>query len=245
MRLALISDIHGNLVALEAVLAEIAQQNIEHMLCLGDVAAFGPQPLQVLARLQALGCPVVMGNTDAGLLNPLLLQPATEPTSRDQDIQRWGAQQLSESDKSYIRTFQATISYPLADGKTLLAYHGSPRSFRERLLPTTSEEDLEQAFAGCRADIMVGGHTHMQMFRRYKDMLIVNTGSVGLAMDRVSPIEEVHNPAWGEYAVLTVEGNALNVELRRTPFDVHALHRAIESSGIPHAEWLANEWQTT
>jgi putative phosphoesterase len=245
MHLALISDIHGNLIALETVLAEIAQQNIEHILCLGDVAAFGPQPLQVLARLQTLACPVVMGNTDASLLNPLLLQPAAEPTDRNQDIARWCAQQLTETDKNYIGTFQATISYPLAHGKTLLAYHGSPRSFRERLLPTTSEEDLEQAFAGCEADIMVGGHTHIQMFRRHKDILILNVGSVGMAMDRVSPIEEVHNPAWAEYAVLTVEGNALNVELRRTPFDVHALHQAIYSSGIPHAQWLANEWQTT
>lgn len=245
MHLALISDIHGNLIALEAVLAEIAQQNIEHILCLGDVAAFGPQPLQVLARLQTLGCPVVMGNTDTQLLNPLPLQPATEPTDHMQDINRWCAQQLTEAEKGYISTFQATISYPLARGKTLLAYHGSPRSFRERLLPTTSEEDLEQAFAGWSADIMVGGHTHMQMFRRYKDILILNAGSVGLAMDRVSPIEEVRNPAWAEYAVLTVEGKALNVELRRTPFDVHALRRAIYSSGVPHAEWLANEWQAT
>lgn len=245
MRLALISDIHGNLIALEAVLAEITQQNIDHILCLGDVAAFGPQPLQVLARLRTLGCPVVMGNTDAALLNPQLLQPAAEPTSRDQDIQRWNAQQLTEASKIYISSFQATINYPLAHGKTLLAYHGSPRSFRERLWPTTSEEDLEQAFAGCEADIMAGGHTHMQMFRRYKNILILNVGSVGIAMDRVSPIAEVRNPAWAEYAVLTVEGNALNVELRRTPFDVSALQQAIYSSGIPHAQWLANEWQAT
>jgi predicted phosphodiesterase len=248
MRLALISDIHGNLVALEAVLAEIAQQNIahdsQHILCLGDVAAFGPQPLQVLARLQGIGCPVVMGNTDAGLLNPLLQQPATEPTDRVQDIQRWCAQQLTEADKAYISSFQPTISYPLTDGKTLLAYHGSPRSFRERLLPTTTEEDLEQAFAGHSAYVMVGGHTHMQMFRRHKDMLVLNPGSVGVAMDRVSPLAEVHNPAWAEYAILTIEGNALNVELRRTPFDMHALHQAIYSSGIPHAEWLASEWTT-
>jgi hypothetical protein len=82
----------------------------------------------------------------------------------------------------------------------------------------------------------------MQMFRRHKDMLVLNPGSVGVAMDRVSPLEEVHNPAWAEYAILTIEGDALNVELRRTPFDVHALHQAIYDSCIPHAEWLANEW---
>ena len=246
MRLALISDIHGNLVALEAVLAEIAQQNIahdsQHILCLGDVAAFGPQPLQVLARLQAIGCPVVMGNTDAALLNPLLQQPATEPTDRVQDIQRWCAQQLTEADKAYISSFQPTISYPLGDGKMLLAYHGSPRSFRERLLPTTSADDLEQTFAGHSAYIMVGGHTHMQMFRRHKDALVLNPGSVGFGMDHIPPHAEVRHPAWAEYAILNVEGDALSVELRRTPFNTTPLLQAIQSSGIPHAEWLANTW---
>ena len=246
MRLALISDIHGNLIALEAVLAEIAQQNIahdsQHILCLGDVAAFGPQPLQVLARLQSIGCPVVMGNTDAELLNPSLLQPANEPGNRWEDIGRWCAQQLTEVDKAYISSFQPTISYPFLDGKTLLAYHGSPRSFSELLRPTTSEEDLEQAFAGYNAHIMVGGHTHMQMFRRHKDMLILNPGSVGFGMDRVPPLAEMHHPAWAEYAILCIKDNTLSVELHRTPFDTNLLLKAIQSSGTPHAKWLVNTW---
>ena len=243
MRLALISDIHGNLIALEAVLAEIAQQQIEQIMCLGDVAAGGPQTLQVLARLQALGCPVVMGNTDAHLLNSTLEKPAASAVDPRKEIACWCAQQLGGADRNYISTFQATISYPLAQGKTLLAYHGSPRSFREPLLPTTPEEVLEQALGGYNADIMVGGHTHMQMFRRYRENLLLNTGSVGMAIDRFSPGEEIHNSPWAEYIVLTVAGAGFNVELRRTPFDTRALRSAIYSSGMPHAEWLANEWQ--
>ena len=246
MRLALISDIHGNLVALEAILAEIAQQDIaldsQHILCLGDVAAFGPQPLQVLARLQAIGCPVVMGNTDAELLNPSLLQSDDEPGDHWQEMGRWCAQQLTEADKAYISSFQPTISYPLPNGQMLLAYHGSPHSFRERLLPTTTEADLEQAFASYSAHIMVGGHTHIQMFRRHKDMLILNPGSVGFGMDRVPPLAEMHHPAWAEYAILCIKDNTLSVELHRTPFDTNLLLKAIQSSGTPHAKWLVNTW---
>jgi predicted phosphodiesterase len=70
MRMALISDIHGNLVALEAVMNDLERQGAERMVCLGDVAASGPQPRGVLQRLQALDCPVVMGNADAWLLEP-------------------------------------------------------------------------------------------------------------------------------------------------------------------------------
>ncbi|NIW96181.1 MAG: hypothetical protein GWN20_25895, partial [Phycisphaerae bacterium] len=70
MRLAIISDIHGNLIALEAVLAVLAQEEIDQMVCLGDVAATGPQPHETIARLRELNCPVVMGNTDDWLLNP-------------------------------------------------------------------------------------------------------------------------------------------------------------------------------
>lgn len=82
------------------------------------------------------------------------------------------------------------------------------------------------------------------MFRRYKDMLVLNPGSVGLAMNRVfpSPSSEARNPPWAEYAILTIEGNALNVELRRTPFGISAFLQTMSNSDIPHVELLANLW---
>ena len=243
MRLAVISDIHGNLVALEAVLTAIAAKDIGIIICLGDVAATGPQPQQVIERLRAIGCPVVMGNTDAWLLEPKLEETTDPFTQRIQDIDLWGAQQLSTADKEYLRAFQPTLAYPLTDGKMLLGYHGSPRSFHEQILPTTPQEELDQAFAGVHADILIGGHTHLQMFRRFRDMLVLNPGSVGLAFDPVWPLEDARNPPWGEYAVVNVEGSTLCVELCRVPFDVEAFIQAILNSGMPHAEWLANEWK--
>ncbi len=242
MRLALISDIHGNLVALETVLAAIAQSNIDTILCLGDVAMGGPQPKEVIERLQQLGCPVVMGNTDARLLT---IEPEQLEDIHDQmshDIALWCAQQLTDAHKAYIQTFQPTITYNLPYNKVLLAYHGSPRSFKEILKSATPDEVLEEAFAGFHADIMVGGHTHAQMFRRFKDILVLNPGSVGSAIDRVSPWNEVHSAPWAEYAILDTEKNDLHVELFRLPFDIDKFLAIALASGMPHAEWYASEW---
>ena len=229
-------------MALDAVLAAIAAQDIEIIICLGDVAATGPQPQQVIERLKAIGCPVVMGNTDAWLLEPELKETTDTYTQRIQEIELWGAQQLSAADKEYLRTFQPTLVYPLTDGKMLLGYHGSPRSFNEQILPTTTQEELDQAFAGVHADILIGGHTHLQMLRRYRNMLLLNPGSVGLAFDPVWPFEDARNPPWGEYAIINIEGNSLNIELCRVPFDVQALIQAALTSGMPHADWWAGEW---
>ena len=243
MRLVLISDIHGNKVALEAVLDAIAPKGIEHIICLGDVAASGPQPQQVIERLKDLGCPIVMGNTDADLLNPQFKATDDPFQQYIQDIDLWCSQQLSHTEKTFMSTFQPTIEYPLDNEKVLLAYHGSPRSYHERIQPTTPEEQLDEAFAGFSSAIMAGGHTHMQMLRRYKDSLIINPGSVGLALDRVSPLDEVRNPPWGEYAIIEIEGSKITVELHRIPFAIQAFVQTIRKSGMPHADWLAGEWE--
>ncbi len=244
MRLALIADIHGNAVALDTVLNALIKQKVESIICLGDIAASGPQPRQVIERLRAIGCPVVMGNTDDWLLQPQLKDKADEFGRRLQDVELWGSQQLSSSDREYLSTFQPTIEFPLVDDEELLCYHGSPRSYRERILATTPEDELDQVFAGHHAAIMAGGHTHIQMFRRYRDVLLLNPGSVGLAIDRESPFAEIRNAVWAEYAIITAEDGSLSVEMHRIPFDFQAVIQAVLSSGMPHAEWWIGEWSS-
>jgi putative phosphoesterase len=242
MRLALISDTHGNAVALETVLTAISTQHIDQVICLGDVASTGPQPCEVIQRLREIGCPVVMGNMDAWLLQP---EPKEQPDLRRQrwqEIDLWCADQLSSADRAYLRSFQPSIEYPLLD-KTLVCYHGSPRSYKERILPITPDEELEQALAGARGDLLVGGHTHVQMFRRFKDLLVFNPGSVGLAMDRVSPLSEIRQPGFAEYAIVAYDTTSLRVELHRIAFDLQTFIRAMNASGMPHAAWWASHWR--
>ena len=142
-----------------------------------------------------------------------------------------------------LASFPLTLSYELEDGKHLVAYHGSPRSYKEHLAPTTPDHDLQAALAGHQADIFIGGHTHMQMFRRHRRSLVLNPWSVGLAFDHAWPFDDtVHNPPWAEYAIIDTLHGGLNVELHRVPFDVRAFIQITLASGMPHAEWSVGEW---
>lgn len=246
MPVAIISDIHGNLVALDAVLNAIATRKIEQIICLGDVAATGPQPREVIARLQTIGGPVVMGNTDDWLLKPKLKEHDQLDRQRIQEMELWASHQLTPDDRAYLASFQPTISYDLEHGKRLLAYHGSPRSYKEHITPTTPDQDLDAALAGHEADIFVGGHSHMQMLRRHRYSLVVNPGSVGLAFDHAWPFgETARNPPWAEYAIIDTSNGSLNIELHRVPFDVQSFIQAMLASGMPHAEWAAGDWSLT
>jgi putative phosphoesterase len=241
MKIALISDIHGNLPALEAVLADVESQSIDQIICLGDVAIFGPQPRETLARLQGLGCPVAMGNTDAWALNPQSHAMRDEETAFYNAIEGWGAAQLTEADRAFIRTFQPTILLPLPGDQTLLCYHGSPRSFHDVILATTPGDALASILVGRRATVLAGGHTHTPMVRRYQDLLIVNPGSVGLPYETMADGQE-RNPPWAEYAVLNASPGRLAIELRRVQFNVDSLRRAVIASDMPHAEWWLKDW---
>jgi predicted phosphodiesterase len=242
-KIAVLSDIHGNLPALEAVLAEIAAEGIEHMVCLGDVATLGPQPREVIARLRALRCPVVMGNTDAILLIPQPAEGGTSGNWRNEDFHRWCAAQLTADDLAYLRTFQPTISVRLGDGLTLVCYHGSPRSYDERITAETPDEALHRMLAETPAQLYAGGHTHQQLLRRHRDALVLNPGTVGFTKDAISPAASIRNPSWAEYAVITSDGGQLNVSLRRVPFDLDALFAALDASGIPRTHWRKGDWR--
>ena len=137
MRLAVISDIHGECFALEQVLKDIRRQGIEQVVCLGDAVQGGSQPAETVARLRELHCPVVMGNADAWLLTGTSAE-GEETSEQQRAVREWSLAQLSESDLAFIQQFQPTLEVALEGGKTLLCFHGSPRSFDEIILPTGS-----------------------------------------------------------------------------------------------------------
>lgn len=229
MLVAVISDVHGNLAALEAVLEELERDRPDQIVCLGDVAATGPQPVETIERLQALGCPTVMGNTDAGMLRPMSAAKTSDSARRIQEIDRWCAGQLSPSDLDYLRGFKPKLEVYLGYGRTILCFHGSPRSFDDVIAATTPEEELRRMFNGNQATVMVGGHTHEQLVRRYEGWTILNPGSVGL------------NPPWAEYALILAGEGGISFELRRVEVTESAARMGLES-GMPHAEWWAETW---
>jgi len=242
VRIAIISDVHGNLVALEAVLADLNAERVDQIVCLGDVATFGPRPREVITRLGALNCPVVMGNMDAWLLNPRPHEVRDEDSQRITEIEFWSAHQLLPADLDYLRTFRPTVEITLGGDATLLCFHGSPQSNTDVIVSTTSEEELERLLSGFSATVMAGGHTHVQILRRHRDLVFINPGSVGLPFERARYADQVRNPPWAEYGLVSWEDGGLNIELRRVPFDVGMVIRAARDSGMPHLEWWVKNW---
>jgi predicted phosphodiesterase len=216
---------------------------VDQVVCLGDVA-WGPQPRQTVERLRVLGYPTVMGNTDEELLD-VPADPAVDDNARMiREIARWCAAQLSDADREYLRTFRPTVEIPLGDERTLLCFHGSPRSFHDRIVDTTPEVELMPMLAGHSATVLAGGHTHQQLLRRYRESILVNPGSVGLPFERAAGEgDQARNPPWAEYAVVSVECGALGVELRRVPLDLAAVMAAIRASGMPYAKEFARDWR--
>jgi len=241
VRVGLISDIHGNLPALDAVLAELERDGVDRIVCLGDVAV-GPEPHATVARVHELGCPVVAGNWDAAFLGETR-GPATDEVGAIVDeIHDWWGEQLSEEDRDVLRSFVPQLELELeVDGVPALCFHGSPRSYDDWVLATTPEDELEQMFGAERRPLLVGGHTHVQLLRRWDGALLVNPGSVGLPFLQAPPKRVLVAP-WAEYAVLDAVDGRLHVDFRRTSFDVRAYLRASRASGMPHADWWADCW---
>lgn len=130
---------------------------------------------------------------------------------------------------------------PLDGEQSLLRYHGSPRSCQEEIRAATPDAELAAKLGERRTLVMAGGHTHEQFVRRLDETIVLNPGSVGLPYE-TSRGGAARNPPWAEYAILTVEGGRLSVELRRVPLDPAAIRRALLESGMPHAVWWAADW---
>ncbi len=245
MRVGLLADIHGNLLALDAVLADLGSAGADRLVCLGDVAALGPQPAEVVARLRELGCPSALGNVDAWLLDAST-PDADATASTMADLTRWAAARLDGEDWAYLRACPPTLELRLDAGTSLLCFHGSPRSYDEVIAATTPEPELAVMLDGREAAILAGGHTHVQLLRRYGDAHLLNPGSVGLpGTGPGTPDLPVNRGVrWAEYAVLEVTGGRLSIDLRRVPLDVERLLAAGRASGMPHADWWAGKWGT-
>lgn len=234
MRTTVISDIHGNRVALEAVLADLARHPVDQVVCLGDAIQGGPQPAETAVRLRELGWPIVMGNADAWLLSGIAT--GTEPTTAQQEaVREWSLSRLGDEDRAFIAGFAPTLTVDLGDGRELLCFHGSPGSFDEIILPQTPDDEVQRMLGGAAQPYLTGGHTHLQQIRRVGDALFFNPGSVGLAFNR-HPGGTVTVDPWAEYAVVTVADGAFGLELRRVPYDVDALLAIYRASGRPYAD---------
>ncbi|MCA9958670.1 MAG: metallophosphoesterase family protein [Anaerolineales bacterium] len=246
MRIALISDIHGNMVSLKNVLADIERQQVDDIVFLGDLATLGPQPREVVTTLRNLNCHCVMGNHDTFLFDPAAMQAYSQDTWIGEAVD-WCKAQLAPEDLSFIYSFKPFLEITLdphhEQASKLFCFHGSPRSNVDQIVATTSIRRLKQMLMGYEAAIFAGGHTHVQMIRQHKGTLIMNAGSVGQPFAQSTFKHAPSVLPWAEYAIIGWHEGALNVDLRRVPINLDAVKAAAMDSDLPAKHTWINNWQ--
>jgi hypothetical protein len=185
-----------------------------------------------------------MGNTDEALAMNIPEEPdeaSEEDKRKSRELDEWTRKQLTKSHRDYLSTFKSTISISPKKGPRFLGYHGSPRSNHQEIESTISDDELAKALQGHEADIFGGGHTHCQMYRRFKRSIVMNPGSVGLPFPE-DPIWRVHNSTRAEYAIVNFTGKLFSLELLEVSYSRAELEAAVHESGLPNSEWWLSNW---
>ena len=243
MRIALISDTHGNLPALNAALADIRLQQVDRVIFLGDSATIGSEPVETLNLLRELDCPCIMGNHDDAMLDPARAVHFQIASNLHTTLY-WGIERLDGTHMDFLRSFRPTFEIPLSGSLDMLCFHGSPKSNTDMIVSTTPVETLDGFFSGQTSTVWVGGHTHIQMLRRIGDKLIVNPGSVGNAFKNAyAPGKPPELLPWAEYAVIETAESTLSVGLRRVPFDTGDVLTRMAASGNPSSPWWLDQYK--
>jgi predicted phosphodiesterase len=230
MRVAALYDIHGNLPALRAVLADVAREGVGMVVVGGDVAA-GPLPAETVTQLMALGdgARFVSSNADREVV------AAYDQGRRDLDAEQdpsmraasYSAGQISEPQPRFLAGFAPDVVLDIDGLGTTLFCHGSPRSDAEMITTATPEPRLRDMLDGVSEPVVVCGHTHRQFDRRVNGWRVINAGSVGM------PYEGTVGAYW---ALL-----GPTVELHRTEYDLDEGLKELRAGGLPDVDEMLRE----
>lgn len=226
--LTIFGDIHANLPALEAVLADMDRRGLENRYCLGDLVGYGTSPNEVVALIRKAKTPTILGNYDQGVGNS---SDDCGCAYRDEIAQALGQRSIAwtnahttAENKTILRQLPQQYPLPLGDLRAVLV-HGSPRRVNEYLYGDRPDQSLERLLDLAEAEVLVCGHTHLPYHRILPSgRHVVNAGSVGKPKDG--------DPRAG-YVVLSADRRALQVEFFRVEYDIAAAARAIEASDMP------------
>lgn len=228
MRIAVITDIHANLPALDAALARIDEIGVDATYCGGDLVGYGPHPNEVCARTEDLATPTIYGNYDYAIARDLEDCGCAYVTAHDRELGQlsvdWTLAHTDARSKAYMASLPFDLRFDVGPHRVRLV-HGSPRKVNEYLFEDKPASLYERLAAGADCDVLVFGHTHKPWVREYGGVLFVNCGSVGKPKD---------GDPRGAFAVLDDAGGELAVSIERVAYDAEAVARQIEEVGLPH-----------
>jgi putative phosphoesterase len=226
-RVAVITDIHANLPALEAALARIDELGIDTVYCGGDLVGYGPHPNEVCALLAERAIPTIYGNYDYAIARDLDDCGCAYVDQQDRELgQRsveWTLAHTDARSKAFMRELPFDLRFRVGSTAAHLV-HGSPRKVNEYLFEDKPARLYERLAAADEADVLVFGHTHRPWVREHGGVLFVNCGSVGKPKD---------GDPRGAFAVLDARSGELRVAIERVAYDANAVAAEVRSAGLP------------
>jgi predicted phosphodiesterase len=228
-RVALLADIHGNALALDAVLNDLDAVEVDAHVLMGDYFLFGPRPREVHERLAALAWPAIEGNTDRYIAGASFPAPFT-------DLRAWYRSQLGAEALDWCRALPFDLRVRSGDGGELLIVHATPTDIEDLLIteqdewrthPLTTEAEAAERLGDAAADLIVYGHIHYASRGSMDDRSLASVGSVGL------PFDGDHRAA---YAIAEWQNGAWALEHRRVAYDHASVAREVRAQGLPLSE---------
>jgi putative phosphoesterase len=227
VRVAVITDIHANLLALDAVLDGIAERDVDATYCGGDLVGYGSRPNEVCARIRDLAIPTIYGNYDYAIARDLDDCGCAYVTQHDRELGQesvtWTLAHTDRASKDFMRDLPFDLRFELA-GKRVRLVHGSPRKVNEYLFEDKPAKTFERIAAGADCDVLVFGHTHKPWIREYGGVLFVNCGAVGKPKD---------GDPRAAFALLEEEPGRVVASIERVAYDASAASREVAEVGLP------------
>jgi len=223
LRIAVISDIHSNLVAFETVIANLPEH--DQLFCLGDMVGYGPQPNEVLERLRALHPTVVLlGNHDYAVATG----DSTGFSPHAAVAVQWTRRHMKQENSSYLLDLRPSAILEV-EGVPLGLFHGSPRDpLTEYIFPGIPEPVAKMMIQKAGVKVVLLGHTHMPMLYPFEGKMLGNPGSVGQPRD---------GDPRASFAMLTISEGKMSFDIKRVEYEIDSVADNIKSAGLP--EFLA------
>ena len=226
-RVAVITDVHANLPALQAALARVEELGIERILCGGDLVGYGPAPDQICALIAARGIPAIYGNYDYAIARDEHDCGCAYITARDRELGRrsveWTLEHTGQASKDWLRGLPFDLHFSVGATPVHLV-HGSPRRVNEYLFEDKPARLYERLAGAERDRVLVFGHTHKPWVREHGGVLFVNCGSVGKPKD---------GDPRGAFAILREGGDGVDVTIERVAYDTDAAAAEVRAAGLP------------
>lgn len=226
-RVAVITDIHANLAALDSALRRLDELDVDGVYCGGDLVGYGPHPNEVCALIAERAIPTIYGNYDYAIARDLEDCGCAYVTPHDRELGQqsvdWTLAHTDERSKAFMLALPFDLRFAVGESQVHLV-HGSPRKVNEYLFadkPATLYERLAEAEEG---DVLVFGHTHKPWVHEYGDVLFVNCGSVGKPKD---------GDPRGAFALLEAADEGVRVRIERVEYDAAAVAREVAAVGLP------------